>query len=88
MKVIIEGKALTVYKAPDYYDKDSGETTPGKYKLQLLVESELMNGQVKQEMKDISIPDDRVKEFEGQIGKPVQLKCDFVSKTSVNFYVK
>jgi hypothetical protein len=88
MKVIIEGQALAVYKAPDYHDKDSGETTPGKYKLQMLVESELMNGQIKREMKDISIPDERVKEFEEKIGKSVQVKCDFVSKSTVNFYVK
>jgi len=88
MKVIIEGQAVAMFKAPDYHDKDTGETTPGKYKLQLLVESELMNGQIKHEMKDISIPDERVKEFEGQIGKTVHLKCDFVSKAAVNFYVK
>ena len=88
MKVIIEGQALAVYKAPDYHDKQSGETTPGKHKLQLLVETELLNGEIKREMKDISIPDERVKEYEGQIGKPVQLKCDFVSKTAVNFDVK
>lgn len=88
MKVIIEGQLLSIFKAPDFVDKDTGETTAGKYKLQMLIESELKNGETKQEMKDISIPDKRLKEFEDKIGKPIQLKCDFISKSSVNFYVK
>ena len=89
MKVIIEGKLLSLYRAPDFKDKETGEVvSEGKHKLQLLVETELSNGQHKTELQDISIPDQRVKEYEAQIGKTVQVKCDYVAKSQVSFYVK
>jgi len=88
MKVIIEGQLLSIFRAPDFTDKETGEVTMGKHKLQLLVESELANGEIKQEVKDISIPSKQLKEYEDKVGKPIQLKCDFISKSSVNFYVK
>lgn len=88
MKVIIEGQLLSIYKGNDFKDKETGDITLGKHKLQLLIESELQNGSVKNDMQDISIPETRVKEFETQIGQKVQVKCDVVSKSQVSFYVK
>jgi hypothetical protein len=88
MKVIIEGQLLSIYKSNDFKDKETGEVSHGKHKLQLLIESELQNGSVKNDMQDISIPETRVKEFETQIGQKVQVKCDVVSKSQVSFYVK
>lgn len=88
MKVIIEGKAVSLYRTPDFKDKETGEVSKGKSKLQLLVETILSNGAVKQDMQDISIPDDRLKEFEIQIGKSVKVECDIYSKSQVSFYVK
>lgn len=88
MKIIIEGMLLSIYKSNDFKDKETGEISHGKHKLQMLVESELQNGSVKNEMQDISIPDNRVKEFETQIGKKVQVKCDIMSKGQISFYVK
>lgn len=88
MKVIIEGMLLSIYKGNDFKDKETGDITLGKHKLQLLIESELQNGSVKNDMQDISIPEARVKEFETQIGQKVQVKCDVVSKSQVSFYVK
>jgi hypothetical protein len=88
MKIIVEGNLISLYKAPDFTDKESGEVTHGKYKLQLLVDSELSNGNIKQEMQDISIPDEKVPEYKAQIGKKVQVKCDFISKSNVSFFVR
>lgn len=88
MKVIIEGQVLAVYKKNDYKDKETGEVSQGKYKLELVIDNELQNGSVKHEMLDITIPDGRVKEYETQIGKKVQVKCDIMSKGQISFYVK
>lgn len=88
MKVIIEGMLLSIYKSNDFKDKETGEVSQGKHKLQLLIESELQNGSLKNDMQDISIPDTRVKEYETQIGQKIQVKCDVVSKNQVSFYVK
>lgn len=88
MKIIIEGMLMSIYRNNDFKDKESGEVTQGKQKLQILVENTLENGSIKHEMQDISIPDNRVKEYEAQVGKKVQVKCDLMSKTPVIFYVK
>lgn len=88
MKIIIQGKLISIYKASDFTNKDTGEVTEGKNKLQLLIAEELANGSVKSDMKDISIPKDKFKEYEAQIGKDVQVECAFISKSPVNFYVK
>lgn len=88
MKIIIEGMLMSIYRNNDFKDKESGEVTQGKQKLQVLVENTLDNGSIKHEMQDISIPDSRVKEYEAQVGKKVQVRCDLMSKTPVIFYVK
>lgn len=88
MKIIIEGMLMSIYRNNDFKDKETGEVTHGKQKIQILVESELSNGSIKHEMQDISIPDNRVKEYEAQIGKKVQVKCDLMSKSPVVFYMK
>lgn len=87
MKVIIEGMLLSIYTKPDFKDKETGEVTKGKPVLQFLVDSELSNGSIKQEMQDISVPFEKLSEYEKQIGKKVQVKCNFVSKSSVSFFV-
>ncbi len=88
MQVQIKGKLLSLYRAPDFKDKETGEVlSVGKHKLQLLVETKLSNGSIKHDMQDISIPDDRVKEFEVQVGKEVSVKCSFMSKSNVSFFV-
>lgn len=88
MKIIIEGTLLAIYKSNSFKDKETGIETPGKHKLNMIVQNEQANGSVKNEIQDISIPDNRVKEYEAQIGKIVQVKCDFVTKGQISFYVK
>lgn len=88
MKIIVEGLLYFIHKGNNFKDKETGEVSEGKHKLEVLVESELQGGSVKHEMQYISIPDNRLKEFESQVGKKVQVKCDVVSKSQVSFYVK
>ncbi len=78
---------MSLYKKPDFRDKDSGEITPGKHNLEILVEAELSNGSIKHDMQDISIPDSKVEEYKAQIGKEVNVQCSYVSKSNVSFYV-
>jgi hypothetical protein len=87
MRISIRGKLMSLYKKPDFRDKDSGEITPGKHNLEILVEAELSNGSIKHDMQDISIPDSKVEEYKAQIGKEVNVQCSYVSKSNVSFYV-
>lgn len=88
MKVVIEGQLLSIYKGNDFKDKETGEVSQGKHKLDLLIENELANGSIRHDVQSITIPDSRVNEFENQIGQKVQVKCEVLSKTQVSFYVK
>ncbi|MBU0721793.1 hypothetical protein KJ877_10650 [bacterium] len=87
MKISVKGKLMSLYKKPDFKDRESGEVTPGKHNLELLVETELSNGSIKHDMQDISIPDSRVEEFKSQVGKEVNVNCSYISKSPVSFYV-
>mgnify|MGYP007066216316 CR=1 FL=1 len=66
MRISIRGKLMSLYKKPDFRDKDSGEITPGKHNLEILVEAELSNGSIKHDMK-ISV-------FQTQRLKSIKLK--------------
>lgn len=87
MKVIIEGTLLSIPKKPDFKDKESGEVSEGKYFLQLLVDSELSNGEIVQDIQNISIPKDKLSKYESQKGKKVEIECSYISKSPVSFYV-
>ena len=88
MKVTIEGILLSTYIKPDFKDKESGEViTEAKPVLQVLVDNELSNGSVKQEMQDISIPMEKISEYKDRVGKKIQIKCSFISKSNVSFFV-
>ena len=87
MTVIVEGKMFGGYQKPDFTDKETGEVVKGKYYIQLMVASTLKNGQIKKELVDISLPSERVKDYEGQDGKTVQVRCNYISnKEKVVFY--
>ena len=87
MQVIIEGQLLSTYEKPPFKDKTTGEVTKGKPVLQILVDTKLSNGSVKQEMQDISIPVEQLPKYESQKGKKIQVKCSYISKTNVSFFV-
>lgn len=88
MKLSILGNLMGLHKNPDFKDKITGEiVSTGKYKLELLVKTELSNGSVKHDMQYISIPDSQFKEYEAQIGKEINVKCSYISKSQVSFYV-
>jgi hypothetical protein len=86
MTVIVEGKMFGGYQKPDFTNKETGEVAKGKYVIQLMVANMLKNGQIKKELVDISLPPERVKDYEGQDGKTVQVRCDYISKEKVVFY--
>lgn len=87
MKVIIEGLLSSVYRTPDFKNKETGEITEGKYKLQLLVDNVLTNGSVEKDILRISIPENQVKEYEAQVDNKIQVICQYFSKSQVSFYV-
>lgn len=85
MTTSFEAKISGVFKTDKFRDKETGEIKDGSYKLELLVEKEMENKSVRNDLLNLTIPESRVKEFEAQIGKKIQFKCDISSKTPI-FY--
>lgn len=82
----IEGTIKNIYQTNEYVNKETGETTPPKFKVQLEDQIELKNGSVKFETTDISVPDKVAIELKAQIGKLVKIKCGMITKGQVTFY--
>lgn len=87
MKIIVEGKLLSIVIKPDYKDKETGEVKPQKPLLQLMSERMLENGSVKMELHDITVPEEKIATYRDKVGKEVQVPCGFFAKNSqVTFY--
>lgn len=82
--LILKAKLLNIYKSSDFTNKDTGEVTQGKNKLQLLVVKHVQNGNYKNELLDISIPEDKVSEYIGKENEEVEVEVAYFGK--VSFY--
>lgn len=79
MNVIIKGTLHRLIKKPDYKE------TVGKHALQLMIDSTMSNGQIKTDLKTITIPEDKVKQYSEKIGELVSVECGILGK-DINFY--
>lgn len=72
------------------YTSPASEKYEASYKIQLLGESPLMDGQVKKEMITLNVPKDVFSDLKDQIGKTVSLPIGFYIKNGqiITFYPK
>ena len=73
---------LNTYKSNDFTNKDTGVTTIGRNKIQLLIEKPLKNGGVKKELIDLSIPEEKLSSISAW--KANKLKSMFPILETVN----
>ncbi len=86
MTVTIEGKMFGGFQKPDFTNKETGETTKGKFIVQLMVEQKLKNDEIKHDLLDVSIPGELISKYKGKEGQVVQIKCNYMAKEKVTFY--
>ena len=86
MSLFIKAKLLHIYVSADYKNPDNGEVTKGKVKLQLLAQTTLRNGEVKNELIDISIPQANLDKYKSKIGSPVEVPVGIITKGQVTYY--
>lgn len=86
MTVTIEGKMFSGFQKPDFTNKETGETTKGKFIVQLMVAQKLKNDEIKNELLDVSVPAEIVGKYKGKDGQTVQIKCNYMAKEKVTFY--
>lgn len=86
MELHAKVKIENLFKAKDFTDKKSGETTPGKWKVQSFEKIETEEG-MQMRLIDISIPDELVVKLKDKIGQVVDIPVGtFISKNKVGFY--
>jgi hypothetical protein len=78
----IKAKLLHLFKSADYTNRDTGEITLGKNKLQLLMEIPLRNGGFKNELLDISIPPEKVPLYKGKENEEVEVEVAVIGKAT------
>lgn len=78
----IKAKLLHVFKSADYTNRDTGEITLGKNKLQLLMEIPLRDGGFKNELLDISIPPQKVSLYKDKEGEEVEVEVAVIGKAT------
>jgi hypothetical protein len=84
--ILIKAKLLHIFTSADYTNKETGETSQGKVKLQLLAQSTLKNGEVKNELIDISIPKDDYEKYKSKIGATVEVPVGIIAKGQITYY--
>ena len=84
MNIIIQGKVIDCYEKPIYENKESGETTPKKFAVQLLADQKLNNGVLKKELVDITIDEKEVQKYQSNIGKDMEINCKVYSKSAIS----
>ena len=84
--LIIKAKLLHIFTSADYTNKETGKTSQGKVKLQLLAQTTLKNGEVKNELIDISIPKADYEKYKLKIGSTVEVPVGIIVKGNVTYY--
>ena len=84
--ILIKAKLLHIFTSADYTNKETGEKTKGKVKLQLLAQSILKNGEVKNELIDISIPKDDYEKYKNKVGSTVEVPVGIIAKGQITYY--
>lgn len=79
----LKGTLLNIFKTSDF-TKEDGTVALGKTKLQLLVKMPMRNGQSKNELHDLSIPQEKIELYRQKIGKEVEVDVAVIGK--VIFY--
>jgi hypothetical protein len=84
MNIIIQGKVIDCYEKPVYINKESGETTPKKFAVQLLANQKLNNGVSKKELVDITIDEKELQKYQSNVGKDMEINCKLYSKSAIS----
>lgn len=83
--LLLNGQIINVFDTPESTDKKSGEIRESKFRIQIMAENELQNGQRRIDLVNLTVDDPKLyKSLQGQnVRVPVGA---FVSGTSVQFY--
>ncbi len=86
MELLAKVKIDNFYKAKDYTDKKTGETTAGKWKIQTFEKIETEEGE-QMRLIDISVPEETAKSLKDKVGQTVTIPvATFVNNGKIGYY--
>ena len=86
MELLAKVKIENLFKAKDFIDKKSGETTTGKWKIQTFDNIDTEQG-MQMKLVDISIPDEQAEKLKNKIGETVSIPVGtFINNNRIGFY--
>jgi hypothetical protein len=86
MELLAKVKIENLFKAKDFTDKKSGETTSGKWKVQTFSTIETAEGN-QMRLMDISIPEEMAKTLKDKVGQVVTIPVGtFINNGKVGYY--
>jgi len=81
----MNGTIINVFETPIRNGKD-GQTYGGQYKIQIMAENELQNGQIRNELHDLTV--DTVSPFKSLVGQMVRIPVGVYARDKgVGFYM-
>ncbi len=81
----LKAKLFGIYRSNDFTNKETGEVQVGKTKLQLLTNRKMKDDSDKQELLDISIPNEKVSLYKSKVGQDVSVDVGLIAK-NYTFY--
>lgn len=83
--LLLNGQIINVFDTPETTDKKSGEIREAKFRIQIMADNELQNGQKRVDLVNLTVDDPQLyKTLQGQnVRVPVGV---FVSGSSVQYY--
>jgi len=86
MELLAKVKIENLFKAKNFIDKKSGETTTGKWKIQTFDNIDTEQG-MQMKLVDISIPDEQAEKLKNKIGETVSIPVGtFINNNRVGYY--
>lgn len=83
--LILKAELMGIYKSNDFTDKNNGNITIGKVKLQLLSKQVMKDSSIKITLLDVSIPNEKVNLYtKDRIGKIVEVDVGVIGE--VKYY--
>lgn len=81
----LNGQIINVFDTPESTNKNTGEIREAKFRIQIMAENELQNGQKRLDLVNLTV--DRPEVYKQLVGQNVRVPVGaFVSGTSVQYY--
>lgn len=84
MQLVLKGTMLSTYERVPFVNKETGESTPKTFGLQILVENKLSNGEVKSELCDVKVEESNLSKYKDKKGQMVEVLCNMYSRSPIS----